>query len=157
MVNEKLPENSWSDNPADAEQFSDEEEENDIDTNENHTTSWSPYEDPYQRPNQVNQKLIPNQSLTTSKISFLASLDDVCDIDKEKQQNIKKGFSMFEGMLLVMMSLNLFMMMGFLGCMGLFYIELLDEFNLTRSIASMVVSVPWGFAFGSDYKGFISF
>ncbi|XP_029650280.1 monocarboxylate transporter 6-like [Octopus sinensis] len=147
MVNEKFPENSWSDNPADAEQFSDEGGEDDA--NENHTSSWSPYEDPYQRPSQVSQKLIPNHSLTTSKISFLASLDDVCEIDKEKQQNIKKGFSLFEGMLLVMMSLNLFMMMGFLGCMGLFYIELLDEFHLTRSIASMVVSVPWGFAFGS--------
>lgn len=85
-----------------------------------------------------------NHSLTKS-----AATTTSVSILNVAKPGTKSKFTCHEWMLMLVTSMNLFMMMGFLGCMGILYVELLQEFHSSKSVMSAIVALPWGMAFGS--------
>ncbi|CAE1227916.1 unnamed protein product [Acanthosepion pharaonis] len=87
-----------------------------------------------------------NHSLTKS-----AATTTSVSILNVAKPGTKSKFTCHEWMLMLVTSMNLFMMMGFLGCMGILYVELLQEFHSSKSVMSAIVALPWGMAFGSGF------
>lgn len=90
-------------------------------------------------------------SLTTLSLTKSGGTATTISIANDATPGTTSTFSYQELMLMLINGLNLFMMMGFLGCTGILYVELIQEFQSSKSLMAAIMALPWGMVFGCGF------
>lgn len=91
-------------------------------------------------------------SLTTLSLTKSGGTATTISIANDATPGTTSTFSYQELMLMLINGLNLFMMMGFLGCTGILYVELIQEFQSSKSLMAAIMALPWGMVFGCAFS-----